>query len=78
VFLYVFDATSSASATFTSNIERVQFGGSNIVLTSVFAANAIEKWEPEAGTAEIWTPVDPATEIWQYAPNASGGWTASP
>jgi hypothetical protein len=75
VFLYVCDATANCASTVDATVTRVQFSAGSISAVCGTVCNAIEKWEPEAGTPETWTPVDPATEIWQTVPNTAEVWT---
>ena len=56
-------AKSAVSATST----RTTFSAAQIHVQSLFAANAIEKWEPNPATPEAWTPVASSSKTWQDA-----------
>jgi hypothetical protein len=62
--VYLFTASTGMAASVTGDCVRIFDEGASITFTSAFAANAIEKWEPEAGTPEIWTDQPSSPEIW--------------
>jgi hypothetical protein len=70
--------TVAVVTTNVATVNRVQFSSAAIGTICSTVCNAIEKWEPLAGTAEVWTEVDPASEIWQDASSVTDSWSAIP